>query len=166
MPSGLAVLLLLLALQGLDAWLNRPLFTPITNRYKSIREHNVKKTILQVVPGAGIAVIEGFSEAFIGGTVGVMSVAFILELKKANELSTEVCPYCMGSGQLLCGICLGAGVTMVNGVETECSVCHGTGLVLCINCKGDGRATPIMLQSKGVRSPEFSSPDSVDIDSP
>lgn len=39
---------------------------------------------------------DGLSEAFVGGTVGVMSVAFYLELKKLNEKNLEGCPYCMG----------------------------------------------------------------------
>ena len=75
----------------------------------------------------------------------------------------------MGSGELLCGSCLGSGSTMMNGETCGCQLCFGRGLVICLNCKGDGRLTPIILQSKAVRDPEYASPDSVTsaaIDSP
>jgi len=92
---------------------------------------------------------DGIAEAFVGGTVGVMSVALYLELKKLNEKNLEACPYCVGNGEILCGGCLGSGVT----AGTACAICGGRGLVMCINCKGDGRETPILLVSKAVRNP-------------
>ena len=98
-----------------------------------------------------IRYIQGVSEAFVGGTVGVMSVAFILELIKINKKNLEVCPYCMGNGEILCGSCLGSGTADTE--SCSCGTCMGRGLVLCINCKGDGRETPIMLLSKAVRNP-------------
>lgn len=93
---------------------------------------------------------DGIAEAFVGGTVGVMSVALYLELKKLNEKNLEACPYCVGNGEILCGGCLGSGVTTGN---SFCTICGGRGLVMCINCKGDGRETPILLVSKAVRNP-------------
>ena len=57
----------------------------------------------------------------------------------------------------------------MNAEECACDQCKGRGLVICINCKGDGRATPILLQSRATRNPEFMAPDSpgaVSIDSP
>ena len=39
---------------------------------------------------AGLVAYEAISEAFIGGTVGVMSVMFMLEIKKKEDLSLEV----------------------------------------------------------------------------
>jgi len=104
---------------------------------------------------------QGISEAFVGGTVGVMSVMFMLEVKKKEDLSLESCPYCMGNGEILCASCCGCGVLANN----SCSVCGGIGLVTCINCKGDGRITPILLQSRAVRDPEFAV-DGISIDSP
>ena len=93
--------------------------------------------------------VAGFAEAFIGGTVGVLSVAFLVELRKLNDKNSESCPYCMGNGEILCGACLGIG-----GRSGEpCAVCGGRGLTVCINCKGDGRITPIVLQSKASRDP-------------
>jgi hypothetical protein len=99
--------------------------------------------------------VEGVSQAFVGGTTGVMSVAFILELRKLNQKNLEGCPYCMGNGEILCGICLGSGTgeIMAGGAACECGTCTGRGLVMCINCKGDGRETPILLISRAVRDP-------------
>ena len=93
--------------------------------------------------------VESVSQAFVGGTVGVMSVAFILELRKINDRNLEGCPYCMGNGEILCGCCLGAGSLNA----ASCTRCSGRGLVMCINCKGDGRETPIMLLSRAARNP-------------
>lgn len=104
--------------------------------------------------------VDGFTEAFVGGSVGVMSVAILLELKKLDEKSFEFCPYCMGNGKLLCGICCGAGTTTLTpkGKQScNCSICQGLGLVKCLNCQGDGRVTPMLLQSKAVRDPEYAS---------
>jgi hypothetical protein len=92
--------------------------------------------------------VEGIPQAFIGGTVGVMSVAFIVELKKLNDRNLERCPYCMGNGEILCGQCLGA-----RRIATSCVCCGGRGLVTCINCKGDGRGTPVMFLSKAMTNP-------------
>jgi hypothetical protein len=99
--------------------------------------------------------VEGVSEAFVGGTVGVMSVAFILELRKLNQKNLEGCPYCMGNGEILCAMCLGSGTAsaVAGGAACECGCCAGRGLVMCINCKGDGRETPILLISRAVRNP-------------
>lgn len=106
-------------------------------------------------------ILEGISEAFVGGTVGVMSVMMMLELKKKEDLSLESCPYCMGNGEILCAACCGCG----SQASHPCQTCGGIGLVTCINCKGDGRITPILLQSRAVRDPEFAS-DGIGIDSP
>lgn len=97
--------------------------------------------------------VESVSQAFVGGTVGVMSVALILELRKISDRNLEGCPYCMGNGDILCGCCLGAG----NINTSMCTRCSGRGLVMCINCKGDGRETPIMLLSRAARNPVSSS---------
>lgn len=102
--------------------------------------------------------VESVSQAFVGGTVGVMSVALILELRKISDRNLEGCPYCMGNGEILCGCCLGAG----NADNlTSCARCNGRGLIVCINCKGDGRETPIMLLSKAARNPVSSRAKSV-----
>lgn len=116
------------------------------------------------------AAIQGISAAFVGGATGVMGVMFALELKKVTEdKNVEGCPYCMGNGEILCGICMGNGRCAMDGErcnpDGSCDLCDGRGLVQCINCKGDGRITPIILQSKAVRDPEFS-PDNVSLDAP
>lgn len=114
--------------------------------------------------------IQGISAAFVGGTTGVMGVMFALELKKVTEdKNVEGCPYCMGNGEILCGICRGNGRCGADGErcnpDGSCDLCDGRGLVQCVNCKGDGRIIPILLQSKAVRDPEFS-PDRVSLDAP
>ena len=106
---------------------------------------------------------ERLSDAFVGGTVGVMSVMFLLELKKVQDTRLEGCPYCIGNGEILCALCCGNGIIGSN--SNQCSCCNGRGLVICVNCKGDGRETPIILQSKAVRNPEYAT-DSIGIDSP
>lgn len=110
--------------------------------------------------------MSAISYAFIGGTVGVMSVAVIVELQKVSDKGIlEGCPYCMGNGEILCVSCFGLCSKMVNGVSCPCEACGGRGLVMCINCKGDGRETPIIFKSKATRDPEYSA-DSIAIDSP
>jgi hypothetical protein len=94
--------------------------------------------------------VDAFSDAFVGGTIGVMSVAIIVELRKSlQDSSFEDCPYCMGNGEMLCAACCGS--TLIG--EQICGVCNGRGIVMCINCKGDGRITPIILQSRATRDP-------------
>lgn len=107
--------------------------------------------------------MEGVTEAFVGGTVGVMSVMICLELTKKQEQGLEGCPYCLGNGEILCAICCGCGIS--GSEEVACAACNGRGLVKCISCKGDGRITPIILQSRATRDPEFAS-DGIGIDSP
>ena len=100
---------------------------------------------------------EGFSEAFVGGTVGVMGVMIAVELKKIKGTSSdEQCPYCMGNGEMLCGSCCGSLRAPGSSAKqpVTCSCCGGRGLVMCINCKGDGRITPIILLSKAQRDPD------------
>ena len=97
--------------------------------------------------------IEALTDSFIGGTVGVMSVAFLLEVRKVADERLDGCPYCMGNGEILCGSCFGTGADPKFG----CRSCGGRGLIQCINCKGDGRITPILLQSKSVRDPDYAS---------
>lgn len=117
----------------------------------------LSSTELGLIEDAAIAA----TNAFVGGTVGVMSVMFMLEMKEIQDKTLEGCPYCMGNGEILCALCFGKGMIS----ENMCSCCSGRGLVTCINCKGDGRETPIILQSKAVRDPEYAT-DSIGIDSP
>lgn len=102
---------------------------------------------------------EGFSQAFVGGMVGVMGMAFVVEARKLEEQSLEGCPYCMGNGEILCGECLGIGSNSESSGKTSCASCKGRGLVICINCKGDGRTVPIVLQNKATRDPEYATKD-------
>ena len=113
--------------------------------------------------------IDGLTGAFIGGTVGVMSMAIMVELRvKKDEEQLASCPYCMGNGEILCASCFGnctSTTASANGVTCYCDVCAGRGLIQCVNCKGDGRETPIIFKSKAVRDPEYAA-DGISIDSP
>jgi len=124
---------------------------------------------LKMLPTAVAQGIDAINAAFIGGTVGVMSVAVMVELRKKSEDNTlESCPYCMGNGEILCASCFGMCTTSAigpGGVACTCDVCGGRGLIMCINCKGDGRETPIIFKSKAVRDPEYAA-DGISIDSP
>ena len=104
-----------------------------------------------------VRAFEAVSDAFVGGTVGVMSVAFILELRKVSDSRLDGCPYCLGNGEILCGSCYGNPLG-VGSSNAMCTLCNGRGLIQCINCKGDGRITPILLQSKAIRDPDYSNP--------
>ena len=131
------------------------------SKIKNIHQNQVLPRRFKPLMSADDIILEGISEAFVGGTVGVMSVMMMLELKKKEDLSLESCPYCMGNGEILCAACCGCG----SQASHPCQTCGGIGLVTCINCKGDGRITPILLQSRAVRDPEFAS-DGIGIDSP
>lgn len=130
--------------------------------------HPSSSSKLSVLPQSSV---DGFTEAFVGGSVGVMSVAIIVELQKlkgkslGNLLSyrpfdsshvmivgLEGCPYCLGNGMLLCAQCFGSGN---QSSDCKCSLCSGQGLVRCLNCQGDGRVTPMVLQSKAIRNPDY-----------
>jgi DnaJ-class molecular chaperone len=130
---------------------------------KRIREQEDKRKKSVVSLNLMEGLVEGLSEAFVGGTVGVMSVMILLEVKKKEDAGLESCPYCMGNGEILCATCCGCTSDLKN--NGPCPTCGGRGLVLCINCKGDGRITPILLQSKSTRNPEFAA-DKVSIDGP
>lgn len=93
--------------------------------------------------------VEGFSQAFVGGTIGVMSVAVIVEIRRLISKGLDDCPYCLGNGEMLCAACCGSAAVGNN----SCELCGGRGMVMCLNCKGDGRITPIILQSRAVRDP-------------
>ena len=119
---------------------------------------------------SGLFDYEFMRHAFIGGTVGVMSMAIMVELRvKADDDALSNCPYCMGNGEILCascfGMCTSSTTAAAGDVTCYCNVCAGRGLIQCVNCKGDGRETPIILKSKAVRDPEYAA-DGISIDSP
>ena len=110
------------------------------------------------------SVSDSLSNAFIGGTVGVMGAMVALEVKKTTtDLNLDQCPYCIGNGRLLCGTCFGG--CIVSGTKDACPTCMGMGLVECVGCKGDGRNVPLMLISKAQRNPEYA-PDEISLDKP
>ena len=78
-----------------------------------------------------------------------------IEAKKQKVKASKRCPYCMGTGQIECASCLGAGVrTTLGGDEVMCGVCNGRGVHSCENCKGRGRFIPTLLDARISRDPE------------
>ena len=71
---------------------------------------------LKLLPTAVAQDMDAIAAAFIGGTVGVMSVAVMVEMRKKSEDNTlESCPYCMGNGEILCASCFGMCTTTAIG---------------------------------------------------
>ena len=90
------------------SYFSKKVFTKQAFRSQAIipvPSREIKNTSLKALENLGT--VEGIAEAFVGGTVGVMSVMFLLEIKKKDDLRLEACPYCMGNGEILCGTCLG-----------------------------------------------------------
>ena len=84
---------------------------------------------------------------FIGGSVGVLGTVASTMIKKNQVKDRLKCTYCDGTGQILCGHCLGSGTLMVADdsgamVSKACPNCEGSGTVVCINCQGSGLAVP------------------------
>ena len=84
---------------------------------------------------------------FIGGSVGVIGTVVSTLIKKEQVKDRIKCTYCNGSGQIVCGHCLGTGIvssfaedgTLMSG---PCQNCEGSGTVVCINCQGSGMSVP------------------------
>ena len=92
---------------------------------------------------------EGLAAALAGGTVGVIGSVVAIEAKQRAVQKSKDCPYCNGTGSLICAACLGAG----------CPACNHMGSIVCENCKGRGRFIPTMLDSRASRDPESSAED-------
>ncbi|CAM9965106.1 unnamed protein product [Ectocarpus sp. 12 AP-2014] len=89
-----------------------------------------------------------------GGSVGVLGTLIRLELKQEKLKTRRNCPYCDGSGKLVCAVCFSAGTFTVKlpGSDTfstlPCPGCAGNKYITCLNCRGDGRAVPRELERK------------------
>ncbi|CAM9605902.1 unnamed protein product [Scytosiphon promiscuus] len=89
-----------------------------------------------------------------GGSVGVLGTLIQLELKQEKLKSRRNCPYCDGSGKLVCALCCLAGTftTKLPGSDVystlPCPGCAGKKYIACLNCRGDGRAVPRELDRK------------------
>ena len=102
---------------------------------------------------------------FIGGTVGVLGTVVATTIKKGQVKDRLKCTYCDGTGEIVCGVCLGRGTVnaMNDAGEWEliqCPSCDATGSVVCINCQGSGLAVPDdFLQVLGDTEAGFSDED-------
>jgi len=99
---------------------------------------------------------ESIASAVAGGTVGVLGSVIAIEAKKAAYQKSKDCPYCDGSGSLMCAGCLGSGLAADG---SKCVVCSGVKAISCENCKGRGRFIPTMLDSRASRDPETAAED-------
>jgi len=93
---------------------------------------------LQVAEDGGVFFSQNAVNGFIGGSVGVVGTVISTMIKKEEVKDRLKCVYCDGSGQILCGHCLGMGE--VRG--EDCNTCESTGTVVCINCQGSGMSVP------------------------
>ena len=71
------------------------------SRYISSNNRRKFQSVNSFIETSTIAT-DGFTYAFVGGTVGVMFTMFALEWKKTKDKTLEGCPYCMGNGEILC----------------------------------------------------------------
>ncbi|CAM9232529.1 unnamed protein product [Pylaiella littoralis] len=89
-----------------------------------------------------------------GGSVGVLGTLIQLELKQEKLKSRRNCPYCDGSGKLVCALCCSAGTFAAKLPGSDvysalpCPGCSGKKYINCLNCRGDGRAVPRELERK------------------
>ncbi|CAN0502446.1 unnamed protein product, partial [Phaeothamnion confervicola] len=85
---------------------------------------------------------------FVGGTVGVIGTILSIEAKKQKVKERVSCPYCQGSGNIVCGSCCGSGTLSIRNVVSgaqitmSCPVCSGRTCIVCAICHGDGRSVP------------------------
>lgn len=106
--------------------------------------------------------LEGDVAGILGGSFGVVGTLVAYEKRRFKTLERVLCPYCLGSGYLECGVCFGAESLNVANVDEEtkeklrgqlmecddeviCYNCEGTGAVTCPNCQGEGLAMPGQL---------------------
>lgn len=101
---------------------------------------------MQLSDAGGLSFSAAASNGFIGGSVGVIGTVVATQLKKGQVKDRLTCSYCAGSGQIMCGHCLGTKTISYlgpDGMVTEaCPNCEGTGTVVCINCQGSGLSVP------------------------
>jgi len=97
----------------------------------------------QVKADGSLAFSQSAINGFIGGSVGVVGTVVSTLIKKGEVKDRLKCLYCNGSGQIVCGHCLGTGTVKLSATESvACSNCEGTGTVVCINCQGSGLSVP------------------------
>lgn len=85
-----------------------------------------------------------WSTIFMAGAVAAISVGAYVNLRRSMEMKRKLaienanrCPYCKGTGTLLCAGCMGGDTNTQDG-SCPCSICQGKTVVSCVNCKGSG----------------------------
>lgn len=85
-----------------------------------------------------------WSSIFMAGAFAAISIGAFVSVRRSMETKRKLaiensnrCPYCKGTGTLLCAGCLGSGTNTQDG-SCPCSICNGSTVVTCVNCKGSG----------------------------
>lgn len=81
--------------------------------------------------------------AFVGGALGVVGTLVVYETRRYHARTRVACPYCEGTGSLVCGVCVGH--------DPNCPHCDA-GRIKCVNCEATGLAIPPQLERKGIKS--------------
>jgi len=103
---------------------------------------------LSVTDEGKLFLSEAAAGGFIGGSVGVIGTVVSTFMKRDQVKDRLKCPYCYGTGQIVCGRCYGTGLTTskIAGTdewqESDCNTCERAGTVVCINCQGSGLSVP------------------------
>jgi hypothetical protein len=84
-----------------------------------------------------LAKVDPIVASFCGGAVGVLSALLVVEINNIKKQQLTRCLYCQGSGYLMCGNCVGAGLEP--GSTSCCGFCAGTGKVMCTSCLCTGK---------------------------
>lgn len=86
-----------------------------------------------------LAYVDPIVASFCGGAVGVLSTLLLLEVNNVKQQQQNRCHYCMGTGYLTCGSCIGSGITTEPEGRCSCAFCAGTGKVMCTGCLCTGK---------------------------
>ena len=82
-----------------------------------------------------LAQVDPITASFVGGVVGSLSAALVVEVNNVKERVKQRCLYCSGSGYLSCAKCGGTGGLRAG----KCEVCVGSGKVMCTSCLCTGK---------------------------
>ncbi|KAG1679768.1 hypothetical protein FOA52_012679 [Chlamydomonas sp. UWO 241] len=84
-----------------------------------------------------LAQVDPIVASFCGGAVGVLSSALLIEYNNILSQLKSRCHYCKGTGYLMCGNCIGAGIDPTS--KAGCIFCTKSGKVMCTGCLCTGK---------------------------
>ena len=114
---------------------------PTLEVYLGVGGTSYEEVIQQLHLPSQLAQVDPIVASFTGGAVGVLSALLLVEKYNVDQVKSERCVYCSGTGYLPCGACGGTGYTVdANGVKSRCSQCGSSGKVMCPSCLCTGMA--------------------------